>query len=66
MPRRLTLEFSEDNNEAYLTQPVFTRYGEDMGKYQRIIITKELFLECYKRWIIGNEEVNNETKDCKI
>lgn len=50
------LEFEKDNLYRYTPLP---QYGENMYK-KELVMTKEAFIECYKRWI---KEVEDERND---
>ncbi len=52
------LRFDDDKLFAYTPLP---QYGDEIYKVQ-LVMTKEIFQECYKRWIEPQEsEVKNET-----
>jgi len=44
------LEFEKDNLYRYTPLP---QYGEDMYK-RELVMTKEAFIECYNRWVMGS------------
>ena len=48
------LEFEKDNLYRYTPLP---QYGENMYE-KELVMTKEAFIECYSRWIIGSEVDN--------
>ena len=50
-----TLEFEDDRLYHYYPLP---QYGEGVCK-KDLIMTKEIFIECYKRWIKGVENGND-------
>jgi len=50
------LKFHDDKLYAYTPLP---QYGEDICKVE-LVMTKEIFQECYKRWIIESQEVSNK------
>lgn len=52
------LEFENDNLYHYIPLP---QYGEGVCK-KELVMTKEAFIECYKRWIIGSEVEDENNK----
>lgn len=51
-----TLEFENDSLYHYYPLP---QYGEGVCK-KELIMTKEIFIECYKRWIKEIEDGNDD------
>lgn len=49
-----TFEFENDSLYRYYPLP---QYGKGVCK-QDLVMTKEIFIECYKRWIKGVEDGN--------
>ena len=47
------------NTEVYVTDKAIMRSvpvrdgGLVLGYYNEVVMTKEIFVECYKRWILG-------------
>jgi len=53
------LQFQDDEVYAYTPLP---QYGE--GIYDvKLVMTKDIFKECYKRWIESAENEDKENKD---
>ena len=52
------LEFEKDALYRYTPLP---QYGKGMCK-KELVMTKEAFIECYSRWIIGSEVENGNDK----
>lgn len=50
------LKFEKDNLYHYTPLP---QYGEDICK-KELVMTKEAFIECYSRWIVGSEVEERE------
>ena len=47
----------DDNVYAVIPRPDF---GENISQY-RLVMTKEIFQECYKRWIKESSDAENST-----
>ena len=44
-----------DEDKCYLDKPVFNSDGDAIGYKRKVVITKEAFIECYNKWIKGEE-----------
>ena len=53
-----TLEFENDSLYRYYPLP---QYGEGICK-KELVMTKETFIECYSRWIMGSEAEDGNDK----
>ena len=51
-----TLSF--DGDKLYYERPL-PEYGDTICE-RRLVMTKEIFLTCYKKWVLGEEEGNND------
>ena len=49
-----TLEFSGDN--LYLVEPVVGYAGDDQVCKQTLVMTKDIFIACYNKWIKEEED----------
>ena len=49
-----TLEFSGDN--LYLVEPVVGYSDSDLVCKQTLVMTKEIFIACYNKWIKEEED----------
>lgn len=49
------LKFEDDKLYHYYPLP---QYGKGIWK-KDLVMTKEIFIECYKRWIIGVKDGND-------
>lgn len=43
-----------DNERCYIHQGEYNSIGDIVGYYEKTIITKEAFIECYEKWIKEN------------
>lgn len=50
------LEFENDKLYHYYPLP---QYGDGVS-IRDLVMTKEIFIECYKRWIKGEEDGNDD------
>ena len=59
-----------DDERAYIHEAQYSSNGNCAGYYEKTIITKEVFVECYKKWIEeqkerkeqGNEIYNRDSR----
>lgn len=57
-------ELKIKNDEVYSYYPL-SQYGEGVAK-KELVMTKEIFLECYKKWALGYdifEKTGREVKE---
>lgn len=57
-------ELKIENDEVYSYYPL-PQYGEGVAK-KELVMTKEIFLECYKKWVLGHDifdEIGSEVKE---
>ena len=45
-----------DNERCYIYENEYNRNGEVTGYYEKTLITKEAFIECYEKWIKENKD----------
>lgn len=45
-----------DDDTVYQDTPMFNSYGDIIGYKRQVIMTKEVFVECYKKWILEQGE----------
>ena len=44
-----------DEDKCYLDKPVLDSNGNEIGYRRTVVMTKEAFIECYNKWIKGEE-----------
>ena len=50
-----------DGDELYINMPVFEG-GEFVGYKRQLIMTKELFVQCYEKWILNKDKEEEDTQ----
>ena len=50
-----------DGDELFIEVPMFS--GSDIVGYKRqLIMTKELFVQCYEKWILNKDKEEEDTQ----
>ena len=44
-----------DEDKCYLDKPILDCNGDEIGYRRTVVMTKEAFIECYNKWIKGEE-----------
>ena len=50
-----------DGDKLFVEEPMFR--GDDVVSYKRrLIMTKELFVQCYEKWILNKDKEEEDTQ----
>lgn len=45
-----------DDDSVVVQSPIFGSRGDVIGYRRQIIMTKEIFITCYEKWILNNNK----------